>query len=53
MSMRAVIESIEREMLDRSTREENTEMIDVTNIEDDSDNARRYIEGRKWRENET
>lgn len=47
MSMRAVIESIEREMLDRDTGEENYEMIDVSNLEDDTDNQRRYIRGRK------
>lgn len=46
MSMRAVIESIEREMFERATKEENTEMVDVANIEGDSDNARRYIKGR-------
>lgn len=45
--MRAVIESIEREMFDRATKEENTEMVDVINLEDDSDNARRYIKGRR------
>lgn len=51
MSLTAVIESIEREMLDRATREENAEMVDVTNLEDDSDN-RRYIKGRGGSENE-
>lgn len=47
MSMRAVIESIEREMFERAAKEENTEMVDVTNLEDDGDNARRYIKGRR------
>lgn len=46
MSIAKVIESIEREMFDRATKEENTEMVDVTNLEDDVDNARRYIKGR-------
>lgn len=53
MSLTAVIESIEREMLDRATREENAEMVDVTNLEDDGDNARRYIKGRMERKDET
>lgn len=47
MSLSAVIESIEREMFDRATREENAEMIDVTNLEDDSDNQRRYIKSHR------
>lgn len=46
VSLSAVIESIEREMFDRAIKEENTEMVDVTNLEDDGDNARRYIKGR-------
>lgn len=53
VSLSAVIESIEREMLDRETKEENTEMVDVTNLEDDGDNARRYIKGRMERKDET
>lgn len=47
MSMRAVIENIEREMFDRAAKEENAEMVDVTNLEDDGGNARRYIKGRR------
>lgn len=47
MSMRAVIESIEREMLKRAEKEENAEIVEVTNLEDDGDNARRYIKGRR------
>lgn len=46
MSLSAVIESIEHEMFDRATKEENVEMVEVTNLEDDSENARRYIKGR-------
>lgn len=46
MSMRAAIEIIEREMFERATKEENVEMVEVTNLEDDSENARRYIKGR-------
>ena len=46
MSIAKVIESIEREMFERATKEENTEMVDVTNLEDDVGNARRYIKGR-------
>lgn len=53
MSMRAVIESTEREMFDSETKEENTEMVDVTNLEDDSDSTRRYIKGRTECEDET
>ena len=53
MSIAKVIESIEREMLNRATKEENTEMVDVTNIEDDSENERRYIKGRMECEDET
>lgn len=52
MSIRAVIESIEREMFERVKKEENTEMVDVTNLEDDSENARRYIKGRMECEDE-
>lgn len=47
MSIVKVIESIEREMFEMETKEENTEMVDVTNLEDDGDNARRYIKGRR------
>lgn len=47
MSLSAVIESIEREMFDRAKKEENTEMVDATNLEDDGDNVRRYIKGRR------
>lgn len=53
VSLSAVIESIEREMFDRVTKEENTEMVDVTNLEDDGDNARRYIKGRMECKDET
>lgn len=53
MSIRTVIKNIEREMFERATKEENAEMIDVTNLEDDGDNARRYIKGRMEREDET
>lgn len=52
MSMSEVINSIEREMFERATKEENTEMVDVTNLEDDSENARRYIKGRMECEDE-
>lgn len=45
MSMRAVIESIEREMFDRAAKEENAEMVDVTNLENDGDKERRRIKG--------
>lgn len=51
MSLSAVIESIEREMFERATKEENTEMVDTTNLEDDSDN-RQYIKGCGGFENE-
>lgn len=51
MSIAKVIESIEREMFERSTKEENTEMVDATNLEDDSDN-RQYIKGCGGSENE-
>lgn len=51
MSIRAVIESIEREMFERATKEENTEMVDTTNLEHDSDN-RQYIKGCGGSENE-
>lgn len=47
MSMSEIINSIEREMFDRAAREENTEMVDVTILEDDTNNARRYIKGRR------
>ena len=53
MSLSEVIESIEREMFERATKEENAEMVDVTNLEDVSDNARRYIEGRMECKDET
>lgn len=46
VSLSAVIESIEREMFERATKEENVEMVEVTNLEDDSDNEMRYIKGR-------
>lgn len=52
MSIAKVIESIEREMFDRATKEENTEMVEVANLEDDGDNARRYIKGRMECEDE-
>lgn len=52
MSLSAVIESIEREMFERATKEENAEMVDVTNLEDDGDNARRYIKGRGGKKND-
>ena len=52
MSIARIIESIEREMFERATKEENTEMVDVTNLEDDSENARRYIKGRMECEDE-
>lgn len=47
VSLSAVIESIERGMFNRATKEENTEMVDTTNLEDDSENERRYIKGRR------
>lgn len=47
MSIARVIENIEREMFDRVTKEENTEMINITNLEDDTDKERRYIKGRR------
>lgn len=53
MSMSEVIENIEREMFDRALKEENAKMVDVTNLEDDGDNARRYIKGRMECEDET
>lgn len=53
MSMSEVIISIEREMFERVTKEENAEMVDVTNLEDDSENERRYIKGRMECEDET
>lgn len=46
MSLSSVIESIEREMFARVIREKNTEMVDVTTLEDNSDKERRYIKGR-------
>lgn len=51
MSMSEVIKSIEREMFERATKEESTEMVDTTNLEDDSDN-RQYIKGFGGSENE-
>lgn len=53
MSMSEVIKSIEREMFERATKEKSTEMVDATNLEDDSENARRYIKGRVESEDET
>lgn len=53
MSIARIIESIDREMFERATKEENTEMVDTTNLEDDSDNARRYIKGRMECKDET
>lgn len=47
MSIERVIESIEREMFDRATKDENAEIVDVTNLEDDTDKKRRYIKGRR------
>lgn len=47
MSLSAVIESIEREMFGRAKKEESVEIVDVINLEDDGDNARRYIKGRR------
>lgn len=47
MSLTAVIESIEHEMFDRATKERSTEMVDATKLEDDTDNGRRYMKGRK------
>lgn len=44
MSIAKVIESIEREMFERATKEENAEMVEVTNLEDDSD-IEKYIKG--------
>ena len=52
MSIARIIENIEREMFERATKEESTEMVDVTNLEDDSENARRYIKGRMECEDE-
>lgn len=52
MSIAKVIENIEREMFERAIKEENTEMVDVTNLEDVSDNARRYIKDRMECEDE-
>lgn len=46
MSMKVENENIKREMLNRDTREKNYEMIDVSNLEDDTRNQRRYIRGR-------
>ena len=53
MSMSEVVNSIEREMFEGATKEENVEMVEVTNLEDDSENARRYIKGRMECEDET
>ena len=47
MSLSAVIESIEREMFESATKEDNSERVDVTNLEDDGNNSRRYIKGRR------
>lgn len=47
MSIAKVIESIEREMFERAAREENAEIVDVTNLEDDTEKERRYIKGRR------
>lgn len=52
MSLSAVIKSIEREMFERVMKEENAEMVDVTNLEDDS-NKRRHIKGRMECKDET
>lgn len=46
MSIARVIESIEREMFERATKEKNTEIVDATNLEDNSDKEKRYIKGR-------
>lgn len=46
MSIARVIESIEREMFDRAIKGDNSEMVDVTNLEDDTDKERSYIKGR-------
>lgn len=46
MSMREVINSIEREMFKNATKEDNSEMVDITNLEDNTDKERRYIKGR-------
>lgn len=51
MSIAKVIESIEREIFERAEKEENAEMVDTTNLEDDSDN-RQYIKGCGDAENE-
>lgn len=53
MSIAKVIENIEREIFERAVKEENAEMVDVTNLEDDGDNARRYIKGRTECKDET
>lgn len=47
MSIAKVIESIEREMFERAAREESAEIVDVTNLEDDTEKERRYIKGRR------
>lgn len=47
MSIARVIESIEREMFNRTTKDERTEMVDVTNLEDDTEKERRCIKGRR------
>lgn len=44
VSLSEVIESIEREMFERATKGENAEMVEVTNLEDDSD-IEKYIKG--------
>lgn len=44
--MKVENENINCEMFDRDTREENYEMIDVSNLEDDTENKMRYIRDR-------
>lgn len=46
MSIARVIESIEREISNNATKEDNSEMVDITNLEDNTDKERRYIKGR-------
>lgn len=48
--MSEVICDIECGMFERVTKEE---MVDATNLEDDSENARRYTKGRMECEDET
>lgn len=45
--MKVENENIKRGISDRDIIEENYEMIDVSNLEDDTGNQRRYIRGRK------